>query len=211
MAFTSSAFGSDETVANARLISAANPAAISELLDRLEASEKERDALRAAVRHEADCVEAAMAEIKPLRAKIEAMEQQEPVAWLHESRRDSDVVTSAVKHVWGKVAVGSLAAYSIPLYLAPGAQPAPSFADAYQGAREDLAIWKKRALEAEDLNRKFVAEINGPMHMGEPAQPAPSIRPTALSPVINWLRNGCDPVRAADELEMLAAAPEAKP
>jgi len=57
-----------------------------------------------------------------LRAKVEAMERQEPVAWLHESRRDSDVVTSAVKHVWGKVAVGSLAAYSIPLYLAPGAK-----------------------------------------------------------------------------------------
>ena len=42
-------------------------------------------------------------------------------------------------------------------------------------------------------------------------QPAPSIRPAALSPVINWLRNGCDPMKAADELEMLAAAPEAKP
>ena len=49
-----------------------------------------------------------------------------PVAWLHESRRDSDVVTDAVKHVWGKTVVGALAAYSIPLYLAPGAQPAPS-------------------------------------------------------------------------------------
>lgn len=71
----------------------------------------------------------AAAEITRLRTKIEAMERQEPVAWLHESRRDSDVVTSAVKHVWGKVAVGSLAAYSIPLYLAPGAQPAPSVPD----------------------------------------------------------------------------------
>jgi predicted P-loop ATPase/GTPase len=68
----------------------------------------------------------AAAEITRLRAKIERMEKQEPVAWLHESRRDSDVVTSAVKHVWGKAVVGSLAAYSIPLYLAPGAQPAPS-------------------------------------------------------------------------------------
>ena len=77
---------------------------INELLDRLEAAEKERDELR---------------------AKIEEMEKQEPVAWLHESRRDSDVVTSAVKHVWGKAVVGALAAYSIPLYLAPGAQPAP--------------------------------------------------------------------------------------
>lgn len=57
--------------------------------------------------------------------------------------------------------------------FASGAQPAPSFADAYQGAMEEVAIWKKRALEAEDLNRKFVAEVNGPTYMGEPAQPAP--------------------------------------
>ena len=57
-----------------------------------------------------------------------------------------------------------------------GIQPAPSFADAYQGAMEEVAIWKRRALEAEDLNRKFVAEINGPAYMGEPAQPAPSVQ-----------------------------------
>ena len=61
-------------------------------------------------------------EIERLRAKIEQMERQEPVAWMHETRRDSDVVTDAVKHVWGKVAVGSMAAYSIPLYTLPGAQ-----------------------------------------------------------------------------------------
>ena len=80
---------------NAKFIAAANPAAISELLDRLEAAEKsdaeslamyrkardERDALRAALRHEADCVEAAKAEIEALRAKITEMEQQEPVSW----------------------------------------------------------------------------------------------------------------------------------
>jgi hypothetical protein len=59
--------------------------------------------------------------------------------------------------------------------FAPGAQPVPSFADAYQGAMEEAAIWKKRALEAEDLNRKFITEINGPTHMGEPAQPTPSV------------------------------------
>ena len=71
-------------------IAAANPAAITELLDRLEAAERsdaesiamyrkardERDALLAAARHEADCVEAAMAEINSLRAKIEAMEKE---------------------------------------------------------------------------------------------------------------------------------------
>ena len=67
---------------------------LTELLDRLEAAERsdaesiamyrkardERDALRLAVRHEADCVDAAKAEIEALRAKIEAMERQVPVA-----------------------------------------------------------------------------------------------------------------------------------
>ena len=70
-------------------------AAMQEIIHRLEAAEKsdaesaamyrkardERDALRAALRHEADCVEAAKAEIAALRAKIEAMEcveKQEP-------------------------------------------------------------------------------------------------------------------------------------
>ena len=129
------------------------------------------------------------------------------------------------------------------------------FSDAYQGAMEEVAIWKRRALEAEDLNRKFIAEINGPTHMGEPVQNgpsvpdgvvealqrliengavlgsasaedallvaryrqrllacAPSVPIAALRPVIDWLRNGCDPQEAAKELEILiAAAPEAKP
>lgn len=44
-----------------------------------------------------------------------------------------------------------------------------------------------------------------PLYTNPGAQPAPSIRPAALSPVINWLRNGCDPMKAADELEMLAS------
>ena len=69
-----------------------------------------------------DRLEAAERACDDLRAKIEAMEKQEPVAWMHETRRDSDVVTDAVKHVWGKVAVGSMAAYSIPLYVLPGAK-----------------------------------------------------------------------------------------
>ena len=51
--------------------------------------------------------------------------------------------------------------------------------DAYCGAREDLAIWKRRALEAEEKLRtesaassRLVSELNaenGPTHMGEPA------------------------------------------
>lgn len=108
--------------ANASFIAAANPAAIAELLDRLEATEKERDAARKCADMLALTLNTSNHERDALRAKIEQMERQEPVAWLHETRRDSDVVTDAVKHVWGRVAVGSMAAYSIPLYTLPGAQ-----------------------------------------------------------------------------------------
>lgn len=54
--------------------------------------------------------------------------------------------------------------------LSSDAKPAsePNFVDAYQGAMEEVSIWKRRAMEAEELNRRFIAEINGPMHMGEP-------------------------------------------
>ena len=117
------------------------------------------------------------AERDELRAKIERMEQQEP----------SRLVTptayrwryrGAVMWQYGELTeeTARLAKehnHEVqPLGILPGAQPAPSFADAYQGAMEEAAIWKKRALEAEDMNRKFIAEINGPTHMGEPAQPA---------------------------------------
>lgn len=70
------------------------------------------------------------------------------------------------------------------------AQPSPSFADAYQGAMEDVAIWKKRALEAEDLNRKFVAEINGPAHTCEPTQPAASVPVEAIGKMLEDASQG---------------------
>ena len=114
----------------------------------------------------------------------------------------------------------------MPLPDPLGAQPAPSFADAYQGAMEEIAIWKKRALEAEDMNRKFIADINGPTHMGEPAQPAPIIPegwklvPTAESrhPDIYKMLSALhvvDNTPGASEwgsyAAFLAAAPEFKP
>ena len=49
-------------------------------------------------------------------AVIEKIKAQGPEAWLHRDRSESDVVTTKVKHVWGKAAVGSLALYDIPLY-----------------------------------------------------------------------------------------------
>lgn len=89
--------------ANARLIAAANPATISELLERLEAAEKGRDALRAEVTHikEVEFPRKAQAvadgwrgKCERLEAKIAEMERQEPVAeWLpldsgEDTRRD---------------------------------------------------------------------------------------------------------------------------
>ena len=63
------------------------------------------------------------------------------------------------------------------------------FSDGYHGAREDLAIWKKRALEAEELNRKFIADINSQTFMGEPA-PAVAVNEQllgALKNVMPWI------------------------
>ncbi|EPA8883601.1 DUF551 domain-containing protein [Escherichia coli] len=68
------------------------------------------------------------------------------------------------------------------------APPAPVFngeyGDAYQGAREDLSIWKRRALEAdehvrrlEQINDHMVKEAQGESRMGEPVirEPAPVV------------------------------------
>lgn len=54
--------------------------------------------------------------------KIKELQELEcddnPVAWLHAIRSDSDVITDAVKHLWGQVrqAVGKESQYTIPLY-----------------------------------------------------------------------------------------------
>ena len=94
----------------------------AELLAKLEAAEKDIALKERIIDSLGSELNAVANERDDLLARIREMEQQEPVAWLHETRRDSDVVTTAVKHVWEKVAVGSMAAYSIPLYLAPGAK-----------------------------------------------------------------------------------------
>ena len=80
--------------------------------------------------------------------------------------------TNAIGHVYFRKNPQDKTLNPVPLYTSPPAQQ-QDFSDAYQGAREDLAIWKKRALEAEELNRKFIADINGQTFMGEPAQQEP--------------------------------------
>lgn len=68
---------------------------------------------------------------------------------------------------------------TVAVYTHPTQPVQPDFSDAYQGAREDAEIWKKRALEAEGLNRKFIADINSHTFMGEPAQPVrPAVDPS---------------------------------
>ena len=60
-------------------------------------------------------------------------------------------------------------------------QEQPASVDAYVGAREDAAIWKKRALEAEELNRKFIADVNGSTYLGEPVkQEQPAQEPVVV-------------------------------
>jgi len=123
------------------------------LMAKLEAAEKERDALRIELNEIRYGVAVAHDTIKALRAKVEAMERQEPVGWF--ARIDGDGPLMECKHA---------DISRVPLYTLPGAQPA---------------------------QRGYV--------------PASSVHS-----VIHWLRNGCDPMKAADELEMLAASREEK-
>lgn len=55
--------------------------------------------------------------------------------------------------------------------------------------------------------------IEGRVTCTQPAPSVPAVPTKSLKPVLDWLRNGCDPMKAADELEILIAAapkPEAK-
>ena len=114
----------------------ANPAAISEFLDRLEAAEKsdaESIAMYRKARDERD----------ELRAKIEAMERQEPVAfalysgWARKAVYLSEIEACEQRDHRQLTADlgGSLEAYRVvPLYRAPGAQPAPSIPEGVKKA-----------------------------------------------------------------------------
>ena len=78
------------------------------------------------------------------------------------------------------------------------------------GASREAALMAR--LEAEEKSdAESIAMYRKARDERGALRPAPSISPVALCHVIQWLRNGCDPMKAADELEMLAAAQEAKP
>lgn len=103
-------------------------------------------------------------EVRGLFAHAQPVEQPTEIERLTAHLKQANAQTEEFERKW-YLACDELDA----LKAQPVEQP---LSDAYAGAREDLAIWKKRALEAEATNRKFIAEINGPAYMGEPsAQP----------------------------------------
>lgn len=92
------------------------------------------------------------------------------------------------------------------------AEQQPEYGDAYQGARTDVAIWKRRALEAEQRVREQdqiidrmgedLNAINGPTFMGEPVlpkkQPEPDV--TLMAEALEFYANG-DHLIFSDENE----------
>jgi hypothetical protein len=147
---------------------AVQPAAIIELLDRLEAAEKERDELR---------------------AKIAEMEKQEPVAWVRKLGLDlpSTGCVTDLKYRPSDIPESSY----IPLYLAPGAQPAPSVPDDMMRDAERYRYLRARDEETAGVGCWLEAK-------GRACDRG-------------WLY-GVQLDSAIDSfIEMLAAAPEAKP
>lgn len=105
----------------------------------------------------------------------------------------------------GRHMLGIVGTYGVDGYVP--AQPAPSVpdgvAEALQRLIENGAVLGPGSSEDALLVARYRQHL---------LSSAPSISPAALRPVIQWLRNGCDPMKAAKELEILiAAAPEAKP
>lgn len=175
-------------------LGAVSPEEVEELLNRLEAAERVHDALRdelkevrygAAVAH--DTIKALRTKISDLTVNVEYLgnlktSYEELIGELQDER---DALRAKIEQMEKQEPVGRA------LLCVRCSTP-------FDGEHYCPACGHHTATE------EAVYAIPG-------AQPAPSISPTALRPVIQWLRNGCDPVRAADELEMLAAAPEAKP
>ena len=171
----------EELSTDMAFIAAANPSAISELLDRLEAAES--DALEQArlngmgASREAALMaklEAAEKERDALRARIEAMEKAGPVAWRTfdgEGGYDYRSYADNENYQLGWNARNpNHAGWVKPLYLAPSAQPAPSV--------------------PVDLITDYLVSISAHVaHQEEPQAQA----------------------EIGDLLRMLAAAPEAKP
>lgn len=132
----------------------------------------------------------------------------------------------ADKHLWGASLPGVSA--EVVAAVESAIEMIERLEAAEKSDAESLAMYRKARDERDELRAKIAGlvpigllHVGGgagslaaypiPLYLAPGAQPAPSISPVALRHVIQWLRNGCDPMKAADELEMLAAATEAKP
>ena len=87
---------------------------------------------------------------------------------------DSEKIARALIALWSQAFAGPIAKTATQ----------SEFGDAYQGAREDLAIWKRRALEAEQKVRHqeqvvdhLIQEAQGESRMGEPVIPQTEQQP----------------------------------
>ena len=141
-----------------------------EMIAVADAAISERDALRAALRHEADCVEAAKAEIAALRAKIERMGRQEPVG---------KFIQHPSHGMWEQDGYGDNPDAK-PLYALPVAQPAPmvvAYLDLGAGGYMDIGTdLTDEALAALPKGRHLLGIVGTYGVEGYiPAQPAPSV------------------------------------
>lgn len=115
------------------------------------------------------CAIQAMAELAAIKAQDTV---GEVVGWYRLDRPYEMTPYPSVCATWHR-----LGAPVAPLYAAPvsEAKAQGEYGDAYQGAREDLAIWKRRALEAEEkvlqqeqIIDHLTSEAQGESRFGEP-------------------------------------------
>lgn len=145
--------------ANFKFIAAANPAAINELLDRLEAAESDglEQARLNGMGGEREAallskLEAAGKERDALRAKIEQMEKQEPAAWMGRGPRDGRIEFSVDKPSPSVMRDFNMT----PLYALPGTQSAPSLR-----VEQDELVRKSWARFSNELHRSPDAPYPG--------------------------------------------------
>ena len=130
-------------------------------------------------------------DMPPAQPVADSEPERNPVLGYADSYRDMAKQGVESVPIWSVIT--DLERNIAPLYR--HAQPAAGeYGDAYQGAREDLAIWKRRALEAEErtrqleqINDHLVKEAQGESHMGEPviAQPAPVVPGKSITVIVS--------------------------
>ena len=195
-------FGTVYDDADAKFMTAANPATISELLDRLEAAEKERDA--------AELMSLA------LRARVEQMERQEPVFWW---RPCSDGTYEGPLHNNSIERVRKLSGAWSPLYALPGAQPDSSVPEGWMRVIDEaLVIAHIGVANAHDTYEQAKAKLDNLIGFNVDIATDPAVNggwklmPTEPTQEIRdaWTSHMHESFRVAYQA-MLAAAPEAKP